>query len=76
MLMSDYLLTLFPQDIQDRARKEVLEVLGDKESGISPTLDQLKELTYLTRVMKEVCVIFGFNGGVFICRSIETKPIP
>ncbi|CAO3671165.1 unnamed protein product [Umbelopsis ramanniana] len=45
------------QEIQDRARKEVLEVLGDNESGISPTLDQLKELHYLTRVMKETARI-------------------
>ncbi|KAG2175879.1 hypothetical protein INT44_000357 [Umbelopsis vinacea] len=40
-------------DIQTRARKEVLSVLGDEPLDVWPTLEQLKEFPYLTRIMKE-----------------------
>ncbi|KAI8579676.1 hypothetical protein K450DRAFT_240982 [Umbelopsis ramanniana AG] len=40
-------------DIQTRARQEVLSVLGDEPLDVWPTLDQLKEFPYLTRIMKE-----------------------
>ncbi|KAG2176951.1 hypothetical protein INT43_007605 [Umbelopsis isabellina] len=40
-------------DIQKKARDEVLRILGDDYSDISPTLHQLKEFKYLNNVMKE-----------------------
>ncbi|CAO3671169.1 unnamed protein product [Umbelopsis ramanniana] len=40
-------------DVQKRARQEVLDVLGDEPLDVWPTLDQLKEFPYLTRIMKE-----------------------
>ncbi|KAH8552509.1 cytochrome P450 [Umbelopsis sp. PMI_123] len=41
------------QDIQAKARKEVLDILGDEKFDVWPTLQQLKEFTYLTKIMKE-----------------------
>jgi hypothetical protein len=32
----------------------VLDILGDEKFDVWPTLEQLKEFTYLTRIMKEV----------------------
>lgn len=49
------------QDVQKRARQEVLDVLGDEPFDVWPTLDQLKEFPYLTRIMKEVCGIKMLN---------------
>ncbi|KAG2176988.1 hypothetical protein INT43_007642 [Umbelopsis isabellina] len=40
-------------DIQDKARKEVLDILGDDHSDVKPTVDQIKNLNYLSKVMKE-----------------------
>ncbi|KAI9276458.1 cytochrome P450 [Umbelopsis sp. AD052] len=40
-------------DIQTKARREVLDVLGDDPLDVWPTVDQLKEFPYLTKVMKE-----------------------
>ncbi|KAI8579671.1 hypothetical protein K450DRAFT_240961 [Umbelopsis ramanniana AG] len=39
--------------IQAKARKEVLDVLGDEPLDVWPTLEQLKEFPYLSKVMKE-----------------------
>lgn len=41
------------QDVQDKARKEVLDILGDDHSDVTPTVDQIKNLKYLSNVMKE-----------------------
>ncbi|KAI8579674.1 hypothetical protein K450DRAFT_240971 [Umbelopsis ramanniana AG] len=40
-------------DIQTKARREVLGVLGDEPLDAWPTVDQLKEFPYLTKIMKE-----------------------
>ncbi|KAH8549259.1 cytochrome P450 [Umbelopsis sp. PMI_123] len=68
-------------DIQDKARKEVFEIFGDEKSNISPTLDQLKELTYLTLVMKESSRIAPPATQVFPRVAVEDTelcgvPIP
>jgi len=47
-----YFLAVNP-DLQEKARKEVLEVLGDGKHDSWPTLEQLKKFTYLSKVMKE-----------------------
>ncbi|CAO3671177.1 unnamed protein product [Umbelopsis ramanniana] len=47
-----YFLAVNP-DIQAKARQEVLGVLGDGAYESWPTLDQLKDFPYLSRVMKE-----------------------
>jgi hypothetical protein len=49
------------QDVQKRARQEVLDVLGDEPLDVWPTLEQLKEFPYLTRIMKEVYSIKMLN---------------
>ncbi|KAI9297468.1 cytochrome P450 [Neoconidiobolus thromboides FSU 785] len=41
------------QDIQDKARQEVLATLGDSKEVKAPTNDQQKELDYLTCIIKE-----------------------
>ncbi|KAJ2955884.1 hypothetical protein NQZ79_g8173 [Umbelopsis isabellina] len=38
---------------QDKARKEIIDILGDGKADIGPTLDQIKELRFLNLVMKE-----------------------
>jgi hypothetical protein len=40
--------------LQEKARQEVLDVLGDEKDDAWPTLEQLKNLHYLSKVMKEV----------------------
>ncbi|KAI8579668.1 hypothetical protein K450DRAFT_240945 [Umbelopsis ramanniana AG] len=39
--------------IQDKARQETLELLGDEPHDASPNNEQLKNMHYLTRVIKE-----------------------
>lgn len=41
------------QEIQKRAREEVIRVLGDSPEDITPTLEQTKQLTYINMIMKE-----------------------
>ncbi|CAO3676105.1 unnamed protein product [Rhizopus stolonifer] len=41
------------KDIQDKAREEAIGILGDGPEEVSPTLDQLKEFTYINMVIKE-----------------------
>ncbi|KAI8140565.1 cytochrome P450 [Fennellomyces sp. T-0311] len=40
-------------DIQNRAREEVIRILGDVPETIIPTPDQLREMTYLNMFIKE-----------------------
>ncbi|KAI9276464.1 cytochrome P450 [Umbelopsis sp. AD052] len=47
-----YYLAVNP-DIQEKARQEVIDVLGDTQEENYPTIQQLRQLPYLTRVMKE-----------------------
>ncbi|ORZ15313.1 cytochrome P450 [Absidia repens] len=41
------------QDIQEKARKEAIDILGDEASDILPTIDQMKKMTYINAVIKE-----------------------
>ncbi|KAG0172960.1 hypothetical protein DFQ28_009515, partial [Apophysomyces sp. BC1034] len=47
------------QDIQEKARQEVLRVLGDGQRNIEPSEANLKELEYLGRVIKESFRLHG-----------------
>ncbi|KAI8377163.1 cytochrome P450 [Choanephora cucurbitarum] len=40
-------------DVQERARKEALTILGEDPVDIMPTLEQTKAMTYLNQIMKE-----------------------
>ncbi|KAI8865997.1 cytochrome P450 [Ramicandelaber brevisporus] len=41
------------RDIQDRARRHVLDVLGDAREDITPSAEEQRQLTYLTQILKE-----------------------
>ncbi|KAI9495017.1 cytochrome P450 [Zychaea mexicana] len=40
-------------DIQEKARQEVISILGDEPEDVLPTVEQTKQMTYLNQVMKE-----------------------
>lgn len=42
-------------DVQEKARKQVIEVLGDEKRDVFPTAEQLKEMKYIDMIIKEVC---------------------
>ncbi|KAG0165321.1 cytochrome P450-dit2 [Apophysomyces sp. BC1034] len=41
------------QDIQQKARDEIIRILGDEPTDVLPTIEDTKEMTYLNMVMKE-----------------------
>ncbi|KAI7886186.1 cytochrome P450 [Lichtheimia hyalospora FSU 10163] len=41
------------QDVQDKARQEAIRILGDEPKDEIPTLEQLKDVTYINMVIKE-----------------------
>lgn len=45
------------KNIQEKARKEVLSVLGDEAKDVLPTKEDLKKMKYLDAVIKEVCYL-------------------
>ncbi|KAI9306766.1 cytochrome P450 [Cunninghamella echinulata] len=47
------------KDIQQRAREEAIKIFGDDPIDITPTPDQMKELTYINQILKEVLRISG-----------------
>lgn len=47
-------------DIQEKARKEVLEILGDNDQDVYPTTEQIKKMKYLNQIIKEVKNSFFF----------------
>ncbi|CAO3616485.1 unnamed protein product [Cunninghamella blakesleeana] len=53
-----YYLSKYP-DVQQRAREEVINVLGDDPKDIHPTSEQLKELVYLNQIIKETLRMNG-----------------
>ncbi|CDH50142.1 cytochrome p450 [Lichtheimia corymbifera JMRC:FSU:9682] len=52
-----YLLAM-NQDIQKKAREEILRVLGDEPKDVFPTLEDCKKLDYLDMVIKESMRIY------------------
>ncbi|KAG2219787.1 hypothetical protein INT45_008878 [Circinella minor] len=40
-------------DIQEKARQEIINILGDSSENITPTIEQTKQMTYLNQVIKE-----------------------
>ena len=40
--------------MQDKARQEAIRILGDEPKDEIPTLEQLKDVTYISMVIKEV----------------------
>ncbi|CEG79632.1 hypothetical protein RMATCC62417_14075 [Rhizopus microsporus] len=47
-------------EIQERARQEAIRILGDGPEDIVPTFDQLKELSYINMIIKEVSLLNPF----------------
>ncbi|PHZ09308.1 cytochrome P450 [Rhizopus microsporus ATCC 52813] len=45
--------------VQDKLRKEVIEVLGDEPVDVTPTLEELKRMEYLNMVIKENFRLYG-----------------
>ncbi|CAO3614209.1 unnamed protein product [Mucor fragilis] len=41
------------QDIQEKARNEIVSILGDEESDVIPTAEQLVKMEYLNMIIKE-----------------------
>ncbi|KAF7729311.1 cytochrome P450-dit2 [Apophysomyces ossiformis] len=41
------------QDIQEKARQEVIRILGDEPVDVSPSVEDTKQMTYLNMVIKE-----------------------
>jgi cytochrome P450 len=39
--------------LQDRARQEAIEILGDTSSDVLPSAEQTKQMTYINAVIKE-----------------------
>ncbi|KAI9473441.1 MAG: cytochrome P450 [Benjaminiella poitrasii] len=60
-----YYLAKHPEN-QQKARDEVIEILGDEPKDIMPDHEQVKKLVYLNQVIKETLRIFG--------PSIQTIP--
>lgn len=45
------------QDVQSKARDDVLGVMGDEKEDILPTTDDLRQIPYLEMILKEVTVL-------------------
>ncbi|KAJ8659800.1 hypothetical protein O0I10_004393 [Lichtheimia ornata] len=41
------------QDVQEKARQEVIRILGDESCDVLPTVEQTKQMTYLNTIIKE-----------------------
>lgn len=63
------------QDIQDKAREEALSILGDGPEDILPTMEHLRQISYIDMVLKEVVPL---NNYSFFSHSlfIEPSPVP
>lgn len=42
------------KDVQEKARQEAIRILGDEPKDEMPTLEHLKDVTYINMVIKEV----------------------
>lgn len=40
--------------MQEKARQEVIRILGDESHHVLPTVEQTKQMTYLNTIIKEV----------------------
>lgn len=50
-------------DIQERARQEVIAILGDEPKDIIPTAEQLRQMTFLDNCIKETLRINPPTSG-------------
>ena len=41
------------QEIQERAREEAINVLGDEPYDITPTIEQIQQLVYVNMIIQE-----------------------
>ncbi|CDS14232.1 hypothetical protein LRAMOSA06402 [Lichtheimia ramosa] len=57
-------------DLQQKAREEVLRALGDSSEDVLPTLDQIKEMTYINQIIKETLRINPPATGI-VPRRVE-----
>jgi hypothetical protein len=48
------MLSVILQHIQEKARKEVIEILGDGDEVVYPTDEQCSEMKYIYMIIKEV----------------------
>jgi len=48
------MLSVILQHIQEKARKEVIEILGDGDEFVYPTAEQCSEMKYIYMIIKEV----------------------
>nr|BDB32844.1 cytochrome P450 monooxygenase [Thamnidium elegans] len=46
-------------EIQERARAEAIDILGDEPTDILPTAEEIKRMSYINQVMKETLRITG-----------------
>ncbi|KAI8059891.1 cytochrome P450 [Gongronella butleri] len=63
------------KDVQEKAREEAIRVLGDAPQDITPTPQQVKELTYLNLVIKESLRMHGPATSVLPRRSAVDVPL-
>ncbi|KAG0173233.1 cytochrome P450-dit2 [Apophysomyces sp. BC1034] len=62
------------QDVQQKAREEALNILGDDPIDVLPTVEQTKQMEYINMVMKETLRLNGPAGEVFprtVTKDIE-----
>jgi hypothetical protein len=41
-------------DIQQRARDEVIQILGDEPNDVLPSVEQIQSMTFVNQIIKEV----------------------
>ena len=44
------------QEIQERAREEAINVLGDAPYDITPTIEQIQQLVYINMIIQEASI--------------------
>ncbi|KAI8138783.1 cytochrome P450 [Fennellomyces sp. T-0311] len=77
-------LAMYPE-IQQRAREEVIKILGDDPENVVPTVEQMQQLTYINMIIKETLRMYSpvdflvprvsvkdtTLGGVFIPKGTQ-----
>lgn len=66
----------FSQDIQQKAREEAIEILGDEPVDILPTVEDTKKMIYINQIMKETLRINGPVTRVVPRLAMEDTVLP
>lgn len=53
-LQINFPLSIFLQEIQQRAREEALAILGNEPMDVLPTVGETNQMTYINQIIKEV----------------------